>query len=73
MRIALFAWESLYSISVGGIAFHVSELACALQRKGHEVHVFTRLGSAQQRPMNAFLACIITVVPILPPMISSKM
>jgi len=48
MRIALFAWESLYSISVGGISFHVSELACALERKGHEVHVFTRLGNPNQ-------------------------
>lgn len=44
MRIALFSWESNYSISVGGVAFHVTELACALERKGHEVHVFTRLG-----------------------------
>ncbi len=48
MRVALFAWESLHSISVGGVAFHASELACALQRKGHEVHVFTRLGNAHQ-------------------------
>ena len=44
MRIALFSWESLYSITVGGVAFHVTELACALERKGHEVHVFTRMG-----------------------------
>ena len=57
MRIALFAWESLYSVSVGGIAFHVSELACALQRKGHEVHVFTRLGSGQQ----SYYECIFGV------------
>lgn len=48
MRIALFAWESMHSISVGGVAFHVTELACALERKGHEVHVFTRLGAAHQ-------------------------
>lgn len=48
MRIALFSWESLYSISVGGVAFHVTELACALERKGHEVHIFTRLGRAEQ-------------------------
>ena len=45
MRIALFTWESMHSISVGGVAFHVTELACALERKGHEVHVFTRMGS----------------------------
>ncbi|MFH1797936.1 MAG: glycosyltransferase family 4 protein [Candidatus Omnitrophota bacterium] len=48
MRIALFAWESMHSISVGGVAFHVTELACALERKGHEVHVFTRMGAAGQ-------------------------
>src|SRR3989338_10460480 len=57
MRIALFAWESLYSVHVGGIAFHVSELACALQRKGHEAHVFTRLGSAHQ----SYYECIFGV------------
>ena len=44
MRIAFFSWESMHSISVGGVAFHVTELACALERKGHEVHVFTRIG-----------------------------
>ena len=48
MRIALFAWESMHSISVGGVAFHVTELACALERKGHEVHIFTRVGSHGQ-------------------------
>ncbi|MEN7548078.1 glycosyltransferase family 4 protein [Rapidithrix thailandica] len=42
MRIAMFSWESLHSISVGGVAVHVTELAAALQRRGHEVHVFTR-------------------------------
>ena len=44
MRIAILSWESMHSIHVGGIAFHVSELANALERKGHEVHVFTRMG-----------------------------
>ncbi len=44
MRIALLSWESIHSIHVGGIAQHVSELACALERKGHDVHVFTRMG-----------------------------
>ncbi|MBU2541665.1 MAG: glycosyltransferase family 4 protein [Candidatus Omnitrophica bacterium] len=48
MRIALFAWESMHSISVGGVAFHVTELACALERKGNEVHLFTRLGDGGQ-------------------------
>ena len=44
MKIALLSWESIHSIYVGGVASHVTELACALQRKGHEVHVFTRMG-----------------------------
>jgi glycosyltransferase involved in cell wall biosynthesis len=43
MRIAMLAWESLHSVSLGGVAVHVTELAAALQRKGHEVHVFTRM------------------------------
>lgn len=44
LRIAIFAWESLYGIKVGGLAPHVSELSEALAKKGHEVHVFTRTG-----------------------------
>jgi len=47
MRIALFSWESLHSIAVGGVAAHVTELAAALQRMGNEVHVFTRMGHGQ--------------------------
>lgn len=47
MRIALLTWESLHSIAVGGVASHVTELAAALERKGHEVHVFTRMGQGQ--------------------------
>jgi len=47
MRLAFFSWESLHSIAVGGIAAHVTELAAALERRGHEVHVFTRLGEGQ--------------------------
>ncbi len=42
LRIAMFAWESLYSVNVGGLAPHVSELAEALVQGGHEVHIFTR-------------------------------
>lgn len=45
MRIGIFAWESLYSIKVGGIAPHVSEISEALAREGHEMHVFTRRGN----------------------------
>jgi len=44
MKIALFAWESLASVSVGGLGVVTSELAAGLQRKGHEVHVFCRGG-----------------------------
>ena len=47
MRIALFTWESLHSVAVGGVAPHVSELAAGLYRRGHEVHVFARLGEGQ--------------------------
>ncbi|NLD95165.1 MAG: glycosyltransferase family 4 protein [Fibrobacter sp.] len=43
MRIAMLAWESLHSVSLGGVAVHVTELAAALERKGNEVHVFTRM------------------------------
>jgi glycosyltransferase involved in cell wall biosynthesis len=44
MRIALMSWETLHSVAVGGVAAHVTELAAALQRQGHDVHVFTRPG-----------------------------
>ncbi|MCE5278491.1 MAG: glycosyltransferase [Planctomycetaceae bacterium] len=47
MRIAIFSWESLHSIVVGGVAVHVTELAAALRRRGNEVHVFARLGQGQ--------------------------
>lgn len=47
MRIAMLSWESLHSISVGGVGVHVTELAAALERKGHELHVFTRMGGGQ--------------------------
>ena len=44
MRIAMFSWEALHGPAVGGVAVHVTELAAALNRRGHEVHVFTRPG-----------------------------
>ena len=47
LKIALLSWESLYSIAVGGVGAHVTELAAALERSGHEVHVFTRIGAGQ--------------------------
>jgi glycosyltransferase involved in cell wall biosynthesis len=40
----MLSWESLYSIKVGGVAPHVSEISEALARRGHEVHIFTRRG-----------------------------
>ena len=48
MRIAFFAWESLHSVPVGGVAAHVTELSVALRRRGHEVHNFVRLGEGQR-------------------------
>jgi glycosyltransferase involved in cell wall biosynthesis len=47
VKIALFSWETLHSIAVGGVGVHVTELAAALERRGHEVHVFTRPGPGQ--------------------------
>jgi len=47
MRIAMLSWETLHSVAIGGGAAHVSELAAALARKGHDIHVFTRMGHAQ--------------------------
>lgn len=48
-RVELLSWESMQSIPVGGIAVHLTELADALGRRGHEVHVFTRIGPGQTR------------------------
>lgn len=47
LQIAMFSWESLHSIAIGGLAPHASELAAALHRRGHEVHLFTRQGQGQ--------------------------
>lgn len=49
LRIALFSWESLYSIIVGAMSIWVTELAHALQQRGHEVHLFTRRSEGQSR------------------------
>jgi glycosyltransferase involved in cell wall biosynthesis len=43
----MLSWESLHSIPVGGVGVHVTELAAALERKGNELHVFTRMGQGQ--------------------------
>jgi glycosyltransferase involved in cell wall biosynthesis len=47
MRIAMLSWESLHSVRAGGVAVHVTELAAALQRHGHDVHVITRRAPGQ--------------------------
>lgn len=44
----MLSWESLHSVAVGGLAAHVTNLARALQRNGHDVHVFTRAGISQE-------------------------
>src|SRR5690606_11517670 len=49
VRIAMLSWESCHSIKVGGLAVHVSELAAALARAGHDVDVFTRAAAAQDK------------------------
>lgn len=46
-KIAMFAWESLHAIAVGGVAPHLTELAAGLERRGHEVHVYVRAGEGQ--------------------------
>lgn len=47
MRVAMFTWESLHSIFMGGLGVHVTELAAALERRGHEIHVITRRKETQ--------------------------
>lgn len=47
MNIAMFAWEALEGLSVGGGAVYASRLAAALSRAGHRVRLFTRLGDGQ--------------------------
>ncbi len=47
MHIAIFAWEALEGIAVGGGAVYASRLAAALARAGHRVRLFTRMGEGQ--------------------------
>ncbi len=47
MKIAMFAWEALEGLSVGGGAVYASRLAAALARAGHQVRLFTRQGPGQ--------------------------
>jgi glycosyltransferase involved in cell wall biosynthesis len=48
VKIAMLSWESLHSPCVGGVGTHVSELALVLRRRGHEIHVFTRMSPGQR-------------------------
>jgi len=47
MRICMLSWESYHSVVVGGVAAHVSDLAAVMARKGHDVHVVTRMAPGQ--------------------------
>ncbi|MDR1613093.1 MAG: glycosyltransferase family 4 protein [Planctomycetota bacterium] len=47
MNIAMFSWEALEGISVGGGAAYASRLAGALAEAGHRVRLFTRMGDGQ--------------------------
>ncbi len=47
MRIAMFSWESLHSIFMGGLGVHATELAAGLERRGHELHLITRRKEGQ--------------------------
>jgi glycosyltransferase involved in cell wall biosynthesis len=47
LRIGMFSWESMHSVRVGGLAQAVTNLSQALAKKGHEVHLFTRIGENQ--------------------------
>ena len=49
MRVALFSWESLHTVAVGGVAAHVSELARHLAEIDVETHVFTRSADGLSR------------------------
>ena len=47
MNIAVFAWEAMEGIPVGGGALYASRLAAAMARAGHRVRLFTRMGKGQ--------------------------
>jgi len=47
LRIGMFAWESLHSVRVGGIAPHVTDLSEILAEE-NEVHIFTRIGDESE-------------------------
>ena len=47
MKIAYLSWESLHSIQVGGLAIVATRLAEEMAKRGHQVHLFTRVGEGQ--------------------------
>jgi glycogen(starch) synthase len=51
LKIAMFSWESLYTVQVGGLAVAVTMLAEELAEKGHEVSYFTRSAEGQPEYM----------------------
>jgi len=51
IRVAMLAWESLYTIQVGGLAVAVSSLAEELAHAGHDVYYFTRRAPGQPQYM----------------------
>jgi len=52
LRIAILAWESLYTIQVGGLGVVATKLAEGLAKAGHEVYFFTRRAPGQPEYMN---------------------
>jgi glycosyltransferase involved in cell wall biosynthesis len=50
--LAIFSWESLYTIQVGGLGVAVTMLAEELARQGHEVSYFTRGAPGQPQYMH---------------------
>ncbi|MGA1868648.1 MAG: glycosyltransferase family 4 protein [bacterium] len=42
LLIGVLSWNSLHGDNEGPYSSHVSEIAAALNRKGHDVHIFTR-------------------------------
>ncbi len=51
MKIAMFSWESLYTIQVGGLGVAATRLAERLAERGHHVSFFTRGAPGQPEHM----------------------
>ncbi|MFH1328595.1 MAG: glycosyltransferase family 4 protein [Candidatus Bathyarchaeota archaeon] len=52
IKIAIFSWESVYTIQVGGLGVAATVLAEELAKAGHEVYFFTRGYAGQPECMN---------------------